>query len=148
MNNSKKYAWDAKDYSKNSQNQFQWSKELIPKLKLQGNEALLDLGCGDGKITAELTKCMPHGSTVGIDSSAQMINLAQINFPKKDYPNLDFQVMDVRKLCFREEFDLIFSNATLHWIIDQKPVLDGVKSTLKPLERFVVQMVEKATPKT
>jgi trans-aconitate 2-methyltransferase len=143
MNNSNKYAWDAKDYSKNSQNQFQWAKELIPKVKLQGNEALLDLGCGDGKITAELAKCLPHGRAVGIDSSAQMIKLAQTNFPKKDYPNLDFQVMDVRKLCFHEEFDLIFSNATLHWIIDQKPVLDGVKSILKPLGRFVVQMAGK-----
>ena len=44
MNNTKSYAWDAKDYAKNSQNQLQWAKELIPKLKLQENEVLLDLG--------------------------------------------------------------------------------------------------------
>jgi trans-aconitate 2-methyltransferase len=143
MNNSKNYAWDAKDYAKNSQNQFQWAKELIPKLKLQENEALLDIGCGDGKITAELAKCLPHGKVVGIDSSTQMIKLAQTNFPKRDYPNLDFQVMDARKLSFHEEFDLIFSNATLHWIINQKPILEGIQRSLKLKGRLIVQMAGK-----
>ena len=75
-----KYAWDAKDYAKNSQNQFQWAQELIPKLKLRGNESLLDIGCGDGRITAEIAKCLPDGKAIGIDNSAQMINLAQSNF--------------------------------------------------------------------
>jgi len=81
MNKSKSYAWDAKDYAKNSQNQLRWAQELIPKLKLIGNEALLDIGCGDGKITAEIAKCLPEGRAVGIDSSTQMINLAQSTFP-------------------------------------------------------------------
>jgi trans-aconitate 2-methyltransferase len=61
---ARNYAWDAKDYAKNSQNQYQWAKELIPKLKLKGNETLLDIGCGDGKITAELAKCIPNGLAV------------------------------------------------------------------------------------
>ena len=124
---AKNYAWDAKDYAKNSQNQYQWAKELIPKLKLKGNEALLDIGCGDGKITAELAKYLPNGRVVGIDSSAQMIKLAQNTFPKLDCPNLSFQVMETRKLIFKNEFDIIFSNAALHWIVDQKAVLEGSK---------------------
>ena len=131
MNNSKSYAWDAKDYAKNSQNQLQWAKELIPKLKLKENEALLDIGCGDGKITAELAKYLPNGRAVGIDSSAQMIKLAQNNFPKQNFPNLDFQLMDARKLSFENEFDVVFSNAALHWIVDQKPVLEGVQKKPK-----------------
>ncbi|MCJ7793728.1 methyltransferase, partial [Candidatus Bathyarchaeota archaeon] len=69
MANPNRYNWNAQDYAKNSANQFQWAKELIPKLKLNGNESLLDIGCGDGKITAELAKCLPHGRAVGIDSS-------------------------------------------------------------------------------
>src|SRR5674476_141745 len=117
---AKNYAWDAKDYARNSQNQYQWAKELIPKLKLKGNETLLDIGCGDGKITAELAKCLPNGRAVGIDSSAQMIKLTQNTFSSRDYPNLSFQVMDARKLIFQSEFDMIFSNAALHWIADQK----------------------------
>jgi trans-aconitate 2-methyltransferase len=140
MNRPKNYTWDAKDYAKNSTNQFQWAKELIPKLKLQGNEALLDIGCGDGKITAEISKCLQKGRAVGVDSSAQMINLAKTSFSKSQYSNLDFQVMDARKLSFHEEFDLIFSNAALHWIVDQKPVLEGVQRSLKPQGRILFQM--------
>ena len=86
MSKPTNYSWDAKDYAKNSANQFQWAKELIPKLKLKGNEALLDIGCGDGKITAEISKCLPNGRAVGIDSSAEMINLAQDKFSRKRLP--------------------------------------------------------------
>ena len=84
MNRPKNYAWDAKDYAKNSQNQFQWAKELIPKLKLQGNEALLDIGCGDGKITAELANAFQtaksSASTVPLNdkSSKKHFSIARI----------------------------------------------------------------------
>ena len=61
MSKSKSYASDAKDYAKNSLNQFQWAQELIQKLKLRRNEALLDIRCGGGKITAEIAKCLPRG---------------------------------------------------------------------------------------
>ncbi len=140
MSNTKNYVWDAKDYAKNSQNQFQWAKELLPKLNLRGNEALLDIGCGDGKITAEIARALPNGKAVGVDSSAQIIKIAQRNFPKKDFPNIDFEVMDARKLVFQDEFDRVFSNAALHWIVDQKIVLDGVARSLKPQGRLLFQM--------
>ena len=60
---TKSYSWDAKDYAENSQNQYQWAKELIAKFKLKGNEALLDIGCGDGKSTAELAKRLLNGNS-------------------------------------------------------------------------------------
>jgi trans-aconitate methyltransferase len=141
------YNWNAQDYAKNSQNQFQWAKELIPKLKLQGTEALLDIGCGDGKITAELSRCLPEGKAVGVDSSEKMITLAKASFPQKDYPNLSFQVMDARKLAFQGEFDMVFSNAAMHWIVDQKAVLEGVKRSLKPGGRLLFQMAGKGNAK-
>ncbi len=141
------YNWNAQDYSKNSQNQFQWAQELIPKLQLKGNEALLDIGCGDGKITAELARCLPEGKAVGIDSSEKMIDLAKRSFPIKDYPNLSFQVMDARKLTFQSEFDRVFSNAALHWIVDQKAVLECVQRSLKPGGRLLFQMAGKGNAK-
>jgi trans-aconitate 2-methyltransferase len=147
MSVSKSYGWNAKDYAKNSQNQFQWAQELIPKLELQGNEALLDIGCGDGKITAEIARCLPHGRAVGVDSSKEMINLAKKTFPKEDYPNLTFEVMDARELTFQEEFDLVFSNAALHWIVDQKKVLAGVQRSLKSGGRLLFQMAGKGNAK-
>ncbi len=137
------YNWNAQDYAKNSANQFQWAKELIPKLKLQGNETLLDIGCGDGKITAELARCLPSGRAVGVDSSEKMIHLAKTTFLQKDYPNLSFQVMDARKLTFQGEFDIAFSNAALHWIVDQKAVLCGVQRSLKSDGRLLFQMAGK-----
>jgi len=140
---AKNYAWDANDYAKNSQNQYQWAKELIPKLKLKGNETLLDIGCGDGKITAELAECLPNGRAIGIDSSTQMIKLAQNTFPSKDHTNLSFQVMDARKLLFKSKFDMIYSNAALHWIVDQKSVLQGVQKSLKTGARILFQMAGK-----
>jgi trans-aconitate methyltransferase len=125
----------------------QWAKELIPKLKLQGNEALLDIGCGDGKITAELARCLPDGRAVGVDSSEKMIQMAKNTFPQNDYPHLSFQVMDARKLTFQGEFDIAFSNAALHWIVDQKAVLDGVQRSLKSGGRLLFQMAGKGNAK-
>lgn len=140
---AKNYAWNAKDYAKNSANQYAWAKELIPKLKLQGDEALLDIGCGDGKITAEIAKALPKGRVVGIDSSQEMIHLAQTTFPQADYPNLSFQLMDARKLIFQPVFDKIFSNATLHWIPNQSAVLFGIERCLKPGGSLLFQMAGK-----
>ncbi len=137
------YAWDAKDYAKNSANQYAWAQELIPKLKLQGSEALLDIGCGDGKITAEIAKALPRGRAVGVDSSKEMIKLARSAFPQKAHLNLSFQLMDARKLTFNEEFDSIFSNAALHWIVDQAAVLQGVQRSLKTGGRLLFQMAGK-----
>ncbi len=107
------YTWNAKDYAANSQNQLKWAKELIPKLCLKGNEALLDIGCGDGKITAALARCLPKGKAVGIDSSAQMINLAQSTFSVSENPNLAFKLMDARSLVFKKI--LIWYSQTLHF---------------------------------
>jgi trans-aconitate 2-methyltransferase len=136
----KKYAWNAEDYAKNSASQYEWAKELIPKLKLSGNEALLDIGCGNGKVTAAVAKCLPRGCAVGIDNSEDMINLARCTFPQGAYPNLSFQRMDAQALTFQDTFDRVFSNATLHWIIDQRSVLHGVKRSLKSGGRLLFQM--------
>ncbi len=108
---------------------------------------MLDIGCGDGKITAELARCLPKGRAVGVDSSEKMIDLAKTAFPQKDYPNLSFQVMDARKLTFKSEFDVVFSNAALHWIVDQKTVLAGVQRSLKPGGRLLFQMAGKGNAK-
>jgi trans-aconitate methyltransferase len=143
----KNYSWNACDYAKHSSSQYGWAKELIPKLKLCGNEALLDIGCGDGKITAVLAKSLPEGCVVGVDSSEEMVTLAQRTFPVNAYPNLSFQKMDARELPFQEKFDRVFSNAALHWIIDHKPVLHGVQRSLKSGGRLLFQMGGKGNAK-
>jgi len=75
---------------------------------------VLDIGCGDGKVTAEISRLVLKRTIVGIDNSFSMIALASKRFPPKDCPNLSFQVMDAGSLLYHECFDLIFSNAALH----------------------------------
>jgi trans-aconitate methyltransferase len=137
------YLWNAQDYAKNSTNQYDWAKELIPKLNLKGNENLLDVGCGDGKVTALIATYLPQGKVVGIDSSEEMIALARKNFPQDKHDNLSFLRMDARDLTFREQFDIAFSNASLHWIIDQQTVLACTHESLDKKGRLLFQMAGK-----
>jgi trans-aconitate methyltransferase len=140
MKEEKKFLWDAKDYAKHSSAQQGWARELIAKLKLKGHELVLDIGCGDGKVTAEIAGYVPDGSVVGIDSSEEMIGLAQKSFVNSENPNLSFQVCDASDLPFRGQFDVVFSNATLHWITDHRPVISGIRRSLKPGGRILLQM--------
>ena len=134
------YAWSATDYARNSSAQFGWAKELIQKLGLQGTERVLDVGSGSGRVTAMLAAEVPKGHVVGIDSSQDMVNLASGTYPPHDYGNLTFRCVDARELCFAGEFDVVFSNATLHWIHDHPTVLRGIRLGLKHAGRILLQM--------
>jgi trans-aconitate 2-methyltransferase len=119
------YQWDADDYAGHSAVQKRWAGDLIERLALAGNEAVLDLGCGDGWVAAQLVDALPNGSVLGVDNSPAMIALARRRYPPDRHPNLRFQVMDARALHFEARFDRVFSNAVLHWVDDQRPVLAG-----------------------
>lgn len=134
------YRWNAKDYRKNSKAQQKWARELIANLNLTGTEAVLDLGCGDGKVTAEIARLVGNGSVVGVDSSRQMIDMAQEKYSQDRHPNLSFQVMDASDLSFEECFDLVFSNAVLHWVKDHKPVIEGLYQSLRVGGKILLRM--------
>lgn len=134
------YKWNATDYEKNSQAQQKWARELIDKLELSGNEDVLDLGCGDGKVTVEIAELLPDGSVVGVDNSAQMVELASERYPLNQYRNLSFEVMDACNLSFDSRFDVIFSNAVLHWVKDHKPVVEGLFRSLRHSGKILLQM--------
>jgi trans-aconitate methyltransferase len=135
---SQKTKWNAADYAANSVVQQTWARELIAKLNLRGDENILDVGCGDGKVTAEIARHLPNGSARGIDASAEMIAFAKKTFPAKTNSNLKFQVMDARKIKFAKQFDFLFSNAALHWVDDHETFLRGAASVLKPGGRLIV----------
>ena len=132
--------WDAEEYARNSAAQLGWARELIGKLGLTGDESVLDIGCGDGKVTAELARSVPRGDVIGIDSSEEMVGSARTAFPPAEHGNLAFQIMDARALSFEGRFDVAFSNATLHWVKDHRPVLRGVARSLKSGGRVLFQM--------
>jgi trans-aconitate methyltransferase len=172
--------WNAADYAANSAVQQSWARELIAQLNLRGSEHVLDVGCGDGKVTAEIARTVPRGSAIGVDASVPMIEFARQTFPRSKVPNLEFQVMDAREISLaalsspsphqKEErvgvrrlvasnskplapalsplgqgegekttwFDIVFSNAALHWVDDHRAFLRGAASVLRPGGRLIV----------
>lgn len=134
-----KFEWNADEYAKYSSGQEKWAKELLAKLKLNGNEALLDLGCGDGKITVEIADMVKNGFVIGVDNSEEMIKLAKERYPAETYSNLSFEVMDAKEIKFNDKFDVVFSNAALHWVDDHRKMLRGINRSLKPGGRFLIQ---------
>ncbi len=136
----KKYAWNAQDYEQHSSAQQTWARELIAKLKLAGSEDVLDVGCGDGKVSAEIAGYVPRGSVLGVDNSEEMIALANQKHAGDGRPNLAFRWMDAASLSFDGQFDVVFSNAALHWVRDHRPVLRGIYQSLRPGGRILLQM--------
>jgi SAM-dependent methyltransferase len=104
---------------------------VVELLAPRKGERVLDLGCGDGVLTARLVAL---GSQVaGVDGSASMVDAARAL-------GLDARVMDGQALTFDREFDAVFSNAALHWMKQPRSVIDGVFRALKPGGRFVGEL--------
>jgi trans-aconitate methyltransferase len=133
--------WNAGEYNRQSSLQAALAEEQLSRLTLEGSERVLDVGCGDGKITAEIAAQVPRGSVLGIDPSANMIAFATRHFGPATYPNLRFEVADVRRLAYRREFDRVFSFNALHWVPEQGAALQSIHASLvdsgQALLRFV-----------
>lgn len=139
-NGPSRYSWDAHDYARHSGQQQIWARELIARLGLRGDESILDIGCGDGKVTAEIAARAADGAVVGVDNAVAMIALARQRYPQSSHANLRFGLADARCLPFCDAFDVVFSNATLHWLVDHRPALQSIARSLKPGGRAVLQM--------
>ncbi len=133
------YQWDAADYEKHSSPQHQWARDVLRIIDFAGDERVLDIGCGDGKVTVELAAFVPQGSVLGIDSSDAMIQFAHQRFPPSRFPNLQYRLQDATRLAYDHEFDLIVSFASLHWVRDHITVLNGIKRGLRSHGRVVLQ---------
>jgi trans-aconitate methyltransferase len=136
--------WNADDYARNSRGQFGWALSVIERLNVAPDARVLDIGCGDGKVTVELARRVPRGSVLGVDSSPAMIELAQSSWADAA-PNLEFRLGDAQALDFEARFDVAFSNAALHWARDQPAVLRGVAAALVPGGRTFFSMGGRGT---
>lgn len=134
------HAWNPEDYHRHSSAQQTWAHELIGKIDLTGDERVLDLGCGEGKVTAEIAARLPSGSVLGLDLSRDMIAFARTHLPPERYPNLRLIEGDMLDLSFDGEFDVVFSNATLHRVADHSRVFSGIACALRPGGRVLLQM--------
>ena len=130
--------WNATGYSSIAALQSAMAEEVLALLHLNGTERVLDLGCGNGKVTAEIAARLPKGSVIGIDASSDMIVFAHEHFSA---PNLDFATADIRRLPFHEGFDLIVSFNALHWITDQDNALRSIRAAMKPSATAQLRLV-------
>ncbi len=121
------HEFNGEQYKKASTHQKEWGNKIIAEFKLKGNERILDMGCGDGALTAQLARLVPDGLVLGIDGSHGMIETAR----KLETSNLAFKVQDINSLDYKNECDLIFSNATLHWIKDHNRMLKNIFKALR-----------------
>ena len=123
--------WDPARYAEHARFVSDLGLPVVDLLSPRANERILDLGCGDGALTARLVE--RGARVVGVDASANMVAAAVAR-------GLDARVMDGTVLAFVDEFDAVFSNAALHWMNDADRVIDGVWRALRPGGRFVAEM--------
>jgi trans-aconitate methyltransferase len=123
--------WDPQTYARHARFVSELAGAVLELLAPAPGERILDLGCGDGVLTARLAAL--GCKMVGIDGSDAQVEAARSL-------GLDARVMDGTHLAFDAEFDAVFSNAALHWMRPPEAVIGGVWRALKPGGRFVAEM--------
>jgi trans-aconitate 2-methyltransferase len=129
--------WDASDYHHHSSAQTAWGREVHERLALRGDEHVVDLGSGDGRLTSELGSRLPRGSVTGIDVDAHMVDFAQRHYAGG---NVSFVRADVSAFALGRSVDLFVSTACLHWVEDDEKLLRCCRRHLERGGRLVFQM--------
>ena len=132
------HQWNPADYVRHSQGQERFARELLTLLNPQPYESVLDVGCGDGRMTFEIAKLARQ--VVGIDRSPEMVAFASRSFPERKFHNLSFRTADAAALPFRGEFEVVYSSAVLHWVQDHESALAGIARSLGCGGRCLLQM--------
>jgi trans-aconitate 2-methyltransferase len=127
--------WDAETYDEVSDPQFEWGMEVLERLELNGDERVLDAGCGSGRVTAELARRLPRGEVVAADGSAAMIAKARERLGDQ----ASYLLTDLLELELEPPADLIFSTATFHWVLDHESLFARLRGALRPGGRLVAQ---------
>jgi trans-aconitate methyltransferase len=125
--------WNARLYDDKHNFVFKYGEDVVQQLAPQRGERILDLGCGTGYLTNLIAQA--GARVIGMDNSSSMIERAQAA-----YPDLDFRIMSATDFHFDTPFDAVFSNATLHWVLDKEAAIDNIYQALRPGGRLVLEM--------
>ena len=124
--------WKVDLYNQKHAFVYEYGQELVQFLDPKEDEFILDLGCGSGQLTNEISKS--GARVIGMDSSNEMVSEA-----KNNYPNLQFFAKDAANFEFEKPFDAIFSNAVLHWVKNSGGAVLSMYKNLKPGGRIIVE---------
>jgi len=127
--------WDAATYDRVSDAQFGWALEQLKRLPLDGDEVVLDAGCGSGRVTTVLIERVPRGRVYGVDASESMVAHAREALDG----SATILCQDLVELDLPEPVDAVFSNATFHWIGDHEALFAALHRGMKPGARLVAQ---------
>jgi trans-aconitate 2-methyltransferase len=132
--------WNPAQYGKFGAERARPFEDLLalvnPAPSGRGIEHVVDLGCGTGELTARLHTHLDAAVTVGVDSSAAMLGKA---YPL-EHAGLRFELGDIAAFAARGEFDVVFSNAALHWVPDHPGLLGRLCDALRPGGQLAVQI--------
>jgi len=127
--------WDGASYDRISQTMEKLGLDVLDRLELRGDEAVLDAGCGSGRITQTLIERLPRGRVIAIDESPSMIAAAR----ERLGPDADLRIGDLLDLELEEPVDAILSTATFHWIKDHERLFARLHAALTAGGRLVAQ---------
>ncbi|MGA7907530.1 MAG: methyltransferase domain-containing protein [Candidatus Sulfotelmatobacter sp.] len=129
---SKSREWNSSVYHRLSQPQVSWGKKVLARLRLRGDEVVLDAGCGTGRLTAELLEALPRGRVVAIDLSQNMLNSAREHLLGQSGNRVRLAAADLLHLPFAGVFDGIVSTAAFHWVLDHDQLFSSLRRALRP----------------
>lgn len=127
--------WDATTYDRISTPQQRWAAEQLDRLRLRGDETVLDAGCGSGKVTAELVRRVARGAVYAVDAAPSMVEHTRDLLGER----VTALCQDLAALTLPEPVDVVFSNATFHWLPDHDALFAALHRNLKPGGRLVAQ---------
>ena len=125
--------WNANLYDSKHDFVSRYGEDLIEILDPKQGEEILDIGCGTGDLTEQIRLKGAH--VTGVDNSTEMIETG-----RKKYPLIDFRLHSVTQLPFQNQFDAVFSNATLHWVLEKEKAIEQTFKALKQGGRFVAEL--------
>jgi trans-aconitate 2-methyltransferase len=128
-------SWDGKSYDRISGPMEALGREVLARLELEGDEVVLDAGCGSGRITQALIERLPLGRVIAVDTSASMVDAAR----QRLGPQADIRRLDLLELELDEHVDAVLSTATFHWISDHERLFARLHGALRPGGRLVAQ---------
>jgi len=127
--------WNAERYHRVSGPMEEMGLAVLDRLRLVGDETVLDAGCGSGRVTAHLVKRLPRGRVIAIDASPAMVAQA------REYlgASADVRQVDLLELDLEEPVDVVFSTATFHWVLDHDQLFARLHAVLRRDGRLVAQ---------